>query len=288
MIAVTACAAVLTSAKNAAAVAVRTGRGMQPHGRADDDPEGALGAGEQPDEVVAGDALDGVAADVHEGAVGEDDIEREHVIAGHTVLRAAQTSGVGGDVAADRRDADAPGIGRVHEAVSGCRGIELRGDHTRLHPRELLVRIEVEDPVEAGEVEDDGAFEPDSGPGEPGSRAPGDDGGARGVRPGEELLHLGDRGGPEDGPRGDRARPSRPVRRDGAEGRGIRLQIDQAGQRAHARARSASSDPDANSGGRGSAPGAPCRAASSPSSRATAAFSGAAMPCDARGRRSHR
>ncbi len=39
------------------------------------------------------------------------------------------------------------------------------------------------------------------------------------------------------------------------------------------------SDPEANSGGSATCPGRPPRAASAPSSRATAALSGASIPC---------
>ena len=55
----------------------------------------------------------------HERAVGEDDVEAEHVVGGDAVLDAAQAAGVGGDVAADRADLVRRRVRRVPEPVLG-------------------------------------------------------------------------------------------------------------------------------------------------------------------------
>ena len=49
-------------------------------------------------------------------AVGEHDVQREHRLAGHSVLHAAQAAGVGGDVAADGREGVAGRVGGVPQA----------------------------------------------------------------------------------------------------------------------------------------------------------------------------
>src|SRR5690606_40371145 len=91
--------------------------GPQGEDGADDDAQGALGADEEAGQVVAGDALGGAAAGGHPAAVGEDDVEAEHVLGGDAVLHAAQPAGGGADVAADGAGLPAGGVRRVGEAV---------------------------------------------------------------------------------------------------------------------------------------------------------------------------
>ena len=82
-------------------------------------PERALGADHERGEVVAGRALGRAAAEAHDLAVGEHDRHAEHVVARDAVLDAADAAGVGGDVAADRRDPVARRVGRIPEPVGG-------------------------------------------------------------------------------------------------------------------------------------------------------------------------
>ena len=67
-----------------------------------------------------------------QGAVGEHDVEAEHVVGGHAVLHAAQAARVGRDVAADRADLVRAGVGRVPEAVLGRGALDLDVERARL------------------------------------------------------------------------------------------------------------------------------------------------------------
>ena len=79
----------------------------------------------------------------------------EHGVAGHAVLRAAQPARVGRDVAADRRDADAARVGGVEQAVRAGGGVEVGGDDAGLDDGDLIVRADLDDPVEPRQVEHD-------------------------------------------------------------------------------------------------------------------------------------
>ena len=84
-----------------------------PHG----DAERALGADERAEQV--GPRV--VARERDELAVGQDDVDGEHVVDREAVLEAVRAARVLGDVAADRADLLARRVGRVEEAVAGDR-----------------------------------------------------------------------------------------------------------------------------------------------------------------------
>src|SRR5690606_28028819 len=71
---------------------------LQPNGYFGDDAEGPLAAGEQPDEVVSGDAFDGAASGAQDLAIGEHDLQGQDVLGGDAVLDAAHAAGVGRDI----------------------------------------------------------------------------------------------------------------------------------------------------------------------------------------------
>ena len=71
----------------------------------------------EPVQIEAGLVLVRAAAEAHDRAVGEDDFQAEHVIAGDAVFQAARPAGVGGDVAADGTVRPAGGIGRIKQAL---------------------------------------------------------------------------------------------------------------------------------------------------------------------------
>ena len=70
-------------------------------------------------------------------AVGEHDVEPEHVVGRDAVLHAAQPAGVGRDVAADRADLVRRRVRRVPEAVLRPRRLDLRVEGARLDDRDL-------------------------------------------------------------------------------------------------------------------------------------------------------
>ena len=88
------------------------GAGIDPQRDLRGDAERALGADERAEQVVAraGRAL---AAELHQLAVGEHDLQTGHVVRGEAVLEAVRAAGVLGHVAADRADDLARGIRRV-------------------------------------------------------------------------------------------------------------------------------------------------------------------------------
>ena len=121
----TAAAAAATVGKVATTVDRRGLGRHEAQGRPGDDAQGALGADEELEQRQAGDVLDPLAAERHEGAVGEHDVEAEHVVGGDAVLHAAQPAGVGRDVAADRADLVRAGVRRVPEALRGGGPLDL-------------------------------------------------------------------------------------------------------------------------------------------------------------------
>ena len=79
----------------------------------------------------------------------------EHVVARHAVLDAADAAGVGGDIAADRRDPVARGVGRIPEAVGGDRLPEVVVDDPGLGDDVPLCDVELEHARHALERDDD-------------------------------------------------------------------------------------------------------------------------------------
>ena len=110
-------------------------------------PEGALRADEQPGQVVAGDALGGAPAGAQDLAVGEHDLQAEHVLGGHAVLHAAHAARVGGHVAADRRRLPRTRVGRVAQPSCGDGAGQGGVDHAGLHHGEPVDRVDLEDLV---------------------------------------------------------------------------------------------------------------------------------------------
>ena len=121
--------------------------GAQPDGHLGDHPERALRADHQPDQVVARHPLGRAPAQPQDLAGGGHDFEREHVVARDPVLDAAQTARIRGDVPADGRPRGARGIRRVPQAVLRGGGPQHVVHDTRLHDREPLLRIDLDDPA---------------------------------------------------------------------------------------------------------------------------------------------
>ena len=108
--------------------------------------ERALGADERPQEVVAG----VIAAQRDRGAVGEHDIQREHVVGREPVLEAVRAARVLGDVAADRAHDLARGIRRI-EVRRRDRPADREVRHPGLHDDAPVVERHREDPAQPRE-----------------------------------------------------------------------------------------------------------------------------------------
>ncbi len=216
MIALTVRPASATSANVATIVQAGGRQGTQPQRRLGDDAERALGADEQPLEVVARDVLDRAAAQPDGPAVGQDDLEREHVVRGHAVLHAAQPTGVRREVAPDRAELVGRGVGRVPEAVPARRlldlGVHQPGLHHGVHA--LGVDVDLPHPLEA---EQDAAVDRAGPAGQAGAGTAGYDRDAMCRSDSHRRLHVrgAGRANESDRPAGlDRLGPVRPVRRD--------------------------------------------------------------------------
>ena len=96
---------------------------------------------------VAGDVLHVLPAGPDDAAIGQDDLQPEHRVAGDAVLHAAQPAGVRADVAADRAELVAGRVGRVEEALLGDRGLQLGIDDAGLDDGHEILAVDLDDPV---------------------------------------------------------------------------------------------------------------------------------------------
>ena len=130
------------------------------------DPEAALGADEEPDQVVAR-GFPCTAPQLDQRSVGQHDLQARHVPGGDSVLQAVRPARVLRDVAADR----ARGLGRrvrgVVEALTCRRGGELRVDDARLEDRAPVGRVDLEDAVHPRGPDHHGAVQWHGPPGKP-------------------------------------------------------------------------------------------------------------------------
>ena len=161
----------------------------QPQDRAGHDAERALRPDEELEQGQPGDVLDPLAAEGHERAVGQHDVEAEDVVGRHAVLHAAQAAGVGGDVAADRADLVGRRVRRVPEAVLARGGLHLRVEGTRLDDGHLAVGIDLDGPHPL-EAQHDAAVDGARAAGEPRPRTSRHHRDAVGRRPADRGLHL--------------------------------------------------------------------------------------------------
>ncbi len=123
-------------------------------------------------------------------AVGQDHRQPEDVVRGHAVLEAVRPARVEGDVAADRADLLARGIGRVVEPVPGRRLGDRGVDRPRLHHGDPLGRVQPEDPVQPVERNDQAAGDRHRAAGEAGPAPAGHEGHAMLVAQPHRRDHL--------------------------------------------------------------------------------------------------
>src|SRR5712692_6771058 len=150
------------------------------------DPERPLRPDEDAEQVGAGIAR----AQLDERAVREDDLRREHVVDGEAVLQAVGPARVFREVAADRADLLAGGVGCVVPAAvgDGLRHVEV-GD-ARLDDDAAARQVDVEDLVHARDGDDDALGDGHRPAGEPRPRAACDERNAVPVAGAEHRLHL--------------------------------------------------------------------------------------------------
>ena len=120
------------------------GNESQPGGR--DDGQRPLRAGEEADQVIAGDVLADRAAEQHHLAARQHCFQAGDPVAGDAVLEGVRPAGVGRDVAADRRLLGGAGIGGEEEPVLAGEALHVGGSGTSLHLHSPQPRVEDEDP----------------------------------------------------------------------------------------------------------------------------------------------
>ena len=152
----------------------RLGCAQQPHDDLRGDPQRALGAEEHPAQVRPG-LLAGVRAEGDHRPVGQHHLHLEHVVRGEPVLQAVRAAGVLRDVAADRADLLAAGVGRVVEPVRrGGRG-DLQVRDAGLDDGAAVDRVDLQDPLEPGQRDHHAVRDGQRTTGQAGARAAGDE-----------------------------------------------------------------------------------------------------------------
>ena len=107
-------------------------------------------------------------------AVGQHHLQPEHVVAGHAVAHGAHATRIGGDVPAEGAALLAGGD-RVDEPERGQLGVELLERHAGLHHCDLVLGVDLSDPLHAVEGEEKPVGHRDGGARESGAAATGDD-----------------------------------------------------------------------------------------------------------------
>lgn len=138
------------------------GVGDEAEGDFCDDAEHAFAADEETGEVEALTVFVAAAAGVDDGAIGEDDLEAEDVVAGDPVFEAARAAGVGGDIAAEGAFAETCWVRRVVPAEFADLVLELAGDDAGLDDGDPVGWADLEDAVHAFHGEDDAAVDGDA------------------------------------------------------------------------------------------------------------------------------
>ena len=133
------------------------GLAHQAHHDLGDQRHGAFRARQQARQIVAR-RVRRFAAGGHDGAVGQHDLEAQHMIGGDAVGQRVRPAGVLRDVAADRAGALAGRIGRVEITVRCTASVISRLTTPGLHHRALVFQIDLEDPVHAREADHDAAL----------------------------------------------------------------------------------------------------------------------------------
>ena len=183
--------------------------GLELDGHLGGDGQGPLGADEQLGQVVAARALDELAPGAQDGAVGQHHLEAEHVMARHPVAHGPHAAGVGRHVPAQR----AALLARRHRVDQTQRGelaVQLLQCHPRLHHGDLVLGVDLHDPLHAVEGEQDAVGHRHRGAREPGPAAPGDHRDAVLAGQLQDLGHLVGRTRQDDGQRDDRHASSAP------------------------------------------------------------------------------
>ena len=140
-----------------------------------DQGEGAFGADEEAGQVVAG-RFAVFAADADDFAVGEDQLECGDVIGGYAISKGVRAAGIFRDVAADGAGFPTGRIGSEIQAVRFGGTGEFVIDDAGLNDGALILGVDFENAIHAGEDEHHAAGAGERAAGEAGAGAAADDG----------------------------------------------------------------------------------------------------------------
>ena len=157
MIAAAARHAASTDGNAARATTMWSGNRMEAQRQLGDHAERALGADEEIRQVVAGRRLRRTRAGTDDAAVGEHDLEREHVRAHAAVAHGRRAARVRRGHPAERRVGAR--VDGEEQAVRPGGGLELRARHARLDGHGQILRTQRDDRVHPRQVEADPAVE---------------------------------------------------------------------------------------------------------------------------------
>jgi hypothetical protein len=134
--------------------------------------ERSLRADERAQQVVAR-RVEGLATDLHELPVGQDELEPGDVVRREPVLEAVRAAGVLGHVAADRADDLARRIRRIEEARAD-RDRDVRVRHARLDADAVVLEVDLEHALHPRDHDEDAVVDRQRAAGEPRAGATGD------------------------------------------------------------------------------------------------------------------
>ena len=153
------------------------------------DAEEPLRTHEEPGEVRSH-PLQALAPQLHHRAVRQHRLQAQDMVAGHAVAQAVGASGVEGHVPADGADGLARRIGSVIEPVGSAQRGQVQVDDPRLHHGAPLGRVQLQDPVEAVEPDDDALPDRERSSGEAGAAPSRHEGQVLPVAEANRLDHL--------------------------------------------------------------------------------------------------
>ena len=165
---------------------------QQAHRHLDDHAEQAFGADHGREQVEAG-RLASLRADGEHVALHRHELHREHVVHGEPVLEAVDAARILRHVAADRTRDLRRRIGRVVEAVRCGRFRHGEVGDARLHARQPAPGIDLEDPVESRQHEQQAACDGQRAAGKPRARPARDHWHRMPAADAQHVLHLLDR-----------------------------------------------------------------------------------------------
>jgi len=167
---------------------LRLGQGEQLEDDLGDHPQSPLGAAEEPGQVVADHPLVGLAAGTDDLAGRQNHLQPHDEVPGNSILDAAGTAGILRHVAAKGGKLEGCRVRGVEETEFLHRQLELLGDHPRLHLGDQVLRVDAQDPVEAGHHQNDAAPLGERAACKTAPRAAGED---RDLLPVGKLQHRG-------------------------------------------------------------------------------------------------